>query len=219
MNWEIRSCLAFVCVLAAASGGTQPKLRFTVLVYNYAAVSPDVLAQTEAEVARVYGHGVIEIVWLDCPLSSGQSGAFPACQPSAGPTWLVLRILPERMAERLSRTTDSLGFALFPDDGSFGRFATAFAHDADQLARRRKIGREIILGEVVAHELGHLLLGPGSHSNSGIMNASWHAKELQIIADKKMLFTPQEVEKMRANLRFRISAEAVAKQTLVSERL
>jgi len=193
--------------MAAASADARPNLSFTVLVYNYAAIPPEVLAQTEAEVARLYARGAIEIVWLDCPLSAGETGHFPACRVPQGPTWLALRILPQSMAEHLPRAIDSLGSAFCPDNGSFGTFATAFAHEVEQLASRRRIGQEIIFGQVVAHELAHLLLGAGSHSPSGIMHASWHIKEMQIIAQKQMMFTAPELEKMRSNLRLRMAAE------------
>jgi hypothetical protein len=43
-----------------------------------------------------------------------------------------------------------------------------------------------ILGGVIAHELGHLLLPYGSHSGSGLMSSSWD-KELALRAAKGQL--------------------------------
>jgi hypothetical protein len=62
-------------------------------------------------------------------------------------------------------------------------------------------------GHVVAHEIGHLLLGPGSHSTSGIMQCSWHLKQLAIIARGLMTFTPGEAGRMRANIRARMAGQ------------
>ena len=35
-----------------------------------------------------------------------------------------------------------------------------------------------MLGCAIAHEVGHLLLGPSSHSAGGIMHGEWGSKEL-----------------------------------------
>src|SRR6266849_4437613 len=123
------------------------------------------------------------------------------------------------MAERLRQAEDSFGFALYPDDGSFAMVANVFAHDAEQLANRRGMRQGVILGHLVAHELGHLLLGAGSHSASGIMHVPWHLKELELIALGLMVFMPQEAKRMRTNIRARAATEramdaAVAPRTL-----
>src|SRR5690242_13125997 len=81
--------------------------------------------------------------------------------------------------------------------------ANVFAYDAEQLANRRGMRQGVILGHLVAHELGHLLLGSGSHSPSGVMHVPWHLKELDIIAQGLMVFMPQQAERMRTNIRAR----------------
>jgi hypothetical protein len=65
----------------------------------------------------------------------------------------------------------------------------------------------VILGELVNHELGHLLLGSGSHSSNGIMHVPWHLKELEMISQGLMVFMPQETERMRTNIRLRAVRE------------
>ena len=215
MNWEIRSCLALEAVLAAALAAAEPSSKITVFIYNYASISSEVLAQTEVEAARIYQLSGIEIQWLDCPLSPGEAGQFPACQVPPGPTRLALRILSQSMAERLRQAQDSFGFALYPEDGSFATVANVFAYDAEQLANRRGVRQGVILGHLMAHELGHLLLGTGSHSSSGIMHVPWHLKELEIIAQGRMWFTPAEAGRMRTNLRVRVQASEATDAAVV----
>ncbi len=176
------------------------------------------LAQTETEAARIYQVAGIEIQWLDCPLSPAEASRFPACQVLPGPTRLALRILSQFMAERLRQAQDSFGFALYPDDGSFATVANVFGHDAEQLANRRGTRLGVILGHLVAHELGHLLLGAGSHSSSGIMHVPWHLKELEIISRGLMMFTPQEADRMRINIHARMVQKNVAGAVPVSPR-
>src|SRR5947207_2943089 len=110
----------------------------------------------------------------------GQS--IPACQVPPGPTKLALRILSQSMAERLRQAQDSFGFAFYPEGGSFAIATNVFAHDAELLASRRGMRQGVILGHLVAHELGHLLLGAMSHSSSWMMHVPWHLKELDVIA-------------------------------------
>lgn len=207
-------CLALSAVLASSLGAAEPGLKVTVFVYNYAAVAPDVLALTEAEASRIYQQAGIEIQWLDCPLSPKDADQFPGCQIPPGPTRLALRILSRSMADRLRQAEDSFGFAMIPEDGSFATVANVFSYDADQLAVRRGMRHGVILGHLTAHELGHLLLGAGSHSSHGIMHVPWRLKELDVIAQGLMVFTPQQTESMRTNIRARVTVERSAEAVL-----
>jgi len=205
MRWEIRSYLA-VSVLASSLGAAEPDTKITVFVYNYAVVSSDVLALTEAEASRIFQQAGIEIEWLDCPLASKDAGQFPACQVPPGPTRLGLRILSQAMSERLRQAGDSFGFAMIPEDGTFARVANVFSYDAEKLANRRGMRHGVILGHLAAHELGHLLLGARSHALHGIMHVPWRLKELETIAQGLMVFTLEEAEAMRSNIRARAAA-------------
>jgi hypothetical protein len=210
MKWELGSYLTMSAVLALPLAAAEPAPSITVFVYNYAAIPPADLAKAKAEASRVYRHSGVEIEWLDCPLSPKEAGQFPACQLPPGPTRLAVRILSQSMAERMRQARDCFGFALYPEDGSFATLANVFAHHADQISNRHRVRQGVILGHIVAHELGHLLLGAGSHSNSGIMHVPWLPKELEGVAQGSMMFTAGESEKMRVNIRARMAAAAVA---------
>jgi hypothetical protein len=214
MNCEIGICVALSAVLALSFGAAEPGSKVTVFVYNYAWVPSEVLAQTETQAARIYQLGGIEIQWLDCPLSPAEASQFPACQVPPGPTRLALRLLSQSMADRLRKAQDSYGFALYPEDGSFATVANVFASDAEQLANSRGMKWGLILGHLVAHELGHLLLGSGSHSSTGIMHVPWYPKELDILALGLMVFRPQEAERMRTNIRARLARERLTEAAL-----
>ncbi len=53
---------------------------------------------------------------------------------------------------------------------------------------------------MMAHEIGHLLLGTNAHSRTGIMCSNWHGKELKSISMGTMIFTPPQVESFKARL-------------------
>ena len=57
-----------------------------------------------------------------------------------------------------------------------------------------------LLGLVIAHEIGHLLLGMKSHSDSGVMQARWNNAQLQQIASGKLIFDRHQSDVMKARL-------------------
>jgi hypothetical protein len=51
-----------------------------------------------------------------------------------------------------------------------------------------------ILGNAIAHEIGHLLLNNQSHSASGIMRGDWNLWDLRNASYGYLLFTPQQAK-------------------------
>ena len=58
----------------------------------------------------------------------------------------------------------------------------------------------VILGNVIAHEIGHILLGPGSHSETGIMSFPWGRKQLLDASRGLLLFTPEQARNILSKL-------------------
>jgi hypothetical protein len=65
----------------------------------------------------------------------------------------------------------------------------------------------VILGSVMAHEVGHLLLGPCAHAPAGIMQAQWKRDHLERAMKGQILFMSDEAEKMRSNASSRLATE------------
>jgi len=61
-----------------------------------------------------------------------------------------------------------------------------------------------ILAHAMAHEIGHLLLNLETHSDSGIMRATWDVRTLQDACYGYLLFTPQQAELMRTEVQRRL---------------
>ena len=57
-----------------------------------------------------------------------------------------------------------------------------------------------VLGIALAHEMGHVLLPPPSHSATGIMQASWEGDDLRHAIVGKVDFTDDQAAAMRARL-------------------
>ncbi len=104
-----------------------------------------------------------------------------------------------------------LGYGLLPKEGSPGFYAVVFADSADNLGKRDRSFRRRILGLVIAHEIGHLLLATTSYALGGIMHFPWSAAQLGLAAQGLLSFTPRQAKKMRAQVRKQMRAEIARK--------
>jgi hypothetical protein len=152
----------------------------TLRVYNYAHLDRASLDLSEKVAAGIFQNIGIETVWVDCPVSKSQSWDYRSCESAMGTTDLVLRILPQRMAARLHVVAEVLGAAQQCSETEPACELNVFYHHVDELATKGYRG-DRILGYAMAHEVGHVLLGPG-HSDQGIMRGEWTSDDLQRIS-------------------------------------
>jgi hypothetical protein len=80
------------------------------------------------------------------------------------PTHLVLKILPHALSAQVRDRGDVLGEAIV-DERGVGYYAYAFYDRVQRVAEERQLGHAL-LGAVLAHEIGHLLLGSNCHTRS-----------------------------------------------------
>jgi len=157
-----------------------PAIR--ILVMSHVGVPPpDVLFRAQAETARVYSAVGVRLVWNDALTS---------------PARLTMMIIPASNLEVTKGSTDALGAAPAADEGT-GRLAYAFYARIETLAQRHGIDVAKVLGTVMAHELGHLLLARGAHSSAGIMSGRWGRFEMDLVAAGLLNFTKEQAELIR----------------------
>jgi hypothetical protein len=87
-----------------------------------------------------------------------------------------------------------------------GCLATIFYPRVEDVASEVHDPMTRILGHVIAHELGHLLLGP-AHSSSGIMQGTWSHEALRFMDRNPLLFTSSQSGQLRADVARRIEQE------------
>jgi hypothetical protein len=161
--------------------------------------------------------------WLDYPFGNPEAEPLPLkqWQSAPGSLRLALRILPRAMAERMGLDTFAFGIAVPDPEGELAGTANVFYHRAQELVAFRARGGEVtlgqklahrmaplamILGHLMAHEVGHLLLGGNSHSRRGIMSVPWGRLSLARAAWGELLFTSQEAKRIRAHVQERTRA-------------
>lgn len=185
--------------------------RITVLVYNYAAVPNHILARAEKEAGRIYGNIGVDLHWRDCAHFEKQQADPPDCRSAQLPTRITIQIVSRSRAQVLKIGAETFGSAVFPEDGGFGVFAIVRADRAQEPAREGGPGFGVLLGHLIAHELGHLMLGIGGHSPSGVMHVPWNTKQLEMISQGTMSSMPWQAEKIRAGLLARTITEGVSR--------
>jgi hypothetical protein len=217
MQWTIGKSLAFVLTFVSEISAAEQRLTITVLVYNYAAVNAKVVAQAQTEATRIYIRFGIEPVWLICPLTVDQAARNRACELPRTPTVLVIRLLPRGMTERLPLRADVLGFALLPSGEEFAVTANVCADRAREIGRDGKAPAYVLLGHIIAHELGHLLLHDASHSADGMMRMPWRTAELERMKQGTLFFLPAQAKEIHTQVLARCRNETSSLAATVLE--
>ena len=77
----------------------------------------------------------------------------------------------------------------------------AFYGDVQELAHTYAVRPETLLGFVIAHELGHLLLGPHAHTSHGLMRPVWTRTDVAYgVAQGQFRFSDLEGDCIRRRL-------------------
>jgi len=202
-------CIAALILLAAfgswAQAGLQPSVE--IYVYNQAGVSGEVLSQAEQDATRIFRVSGVRTTWLEC---STAEVAGTDCRGLPQPGDIVLQIVHETRKLK----ADVFGAAFLGQDGT-GEYTNVFYDRVNELNRGWTVPLAEVLGHVMAHEVGHLLLGLNSHSTLGIMRGYWDSDELKAIERGRLLFSSAQSKVMRGKLAA-ITAHRHAQNTLAA---
>jgi len=203
-----------------AAGKSHDALSFqaapiTVSVFDYAKDKPRVLAEAEQAASAILFKAGVEVTWISCS-ANDSSPSNPACMATTDPMHLALRILPERMSKRLrSIHDDALGFALL--GVPLTSDAWILYDRTKDLAQKQMVGFERLLGAVIAHELGHLLLAENVHASAGLMHGSWSRAELLDIELARLFFSDSEHKRIQSAVALRYQAASAISAYLPSD--
>jgi hypothetical protein len=200
--------VALSLILAATSYGAQQEpamvpavnpITITIRMHNYAQVKPTVLLPAKKAAAEILKEAGVETVWVDC--YSGQASLSDAeCANPMTPLDLTLNLVPQSLTKHFHDRDEILGVALLPGGQDFAFYAYVFCGGAKAYAAHHELDLSRFLGHLIAHELGHLLLGENSHSNTGIMRPCWNDTDLIAIAHGGMSFSFSERKRLQVAL-------------------
>ena len=188
--------LAFTLAIRGLCQETPAEMpQVTINLYNDARVAEPLLTEARLEAAKIFRRAEVRVAWIDCSSRLARGTSDPACENPRGPSHLALRIVRWSL-----ESGDSVfGVAFLSPEGE-GTYGNVFYDPVEKLHAEWRIGIASVLGHVMAHEIGHLLLGTNAHSRTGIMCSNWHTKELRSISMGTLLFTPSQVGFFKARL-------------------
>ena len=170
-------------------------LKVKVSVFNDAQITKGKVATAEKVAAGLFAYAGIRIDWLNCGLAMETSDETDSCNEAAFPRHLQVRL----RQKSLSLSESTLGLSYLGQDG-IGCHADVFYAGVEPIQRETGLSSEAILGFVIAHELGHLLLGSNSHATAGIMRANWRKPEISAAGKGLLGFSETQAETMRERL-------------------
>ena len=193
-------CLGALLAPAGASArparraGKSTPMSLTVRIYDRAGLAPGRVTRAQAIAERLLGAVRIEPRWLDCRPAREESGACPPARPED----VFVVIMPRALAGE--RNPGAVGLAVLRADLRRGSHIFIFQERLAAATENGEVDVSVVLGHLLAHEIGHLLMGPGSHSIQGLMAARWSRADLGRMARGNLVFTSAEGQRMRHGL-------------------
>jgi|KBSSwiS6_1023812.scaffolds.fasta_scaffold00930_2 hypothetical protein len=125
----------------------------------------------------------IDMMWTDCNQrpSSDRLATNQVCLTPPRTDEVMVRVVaaPASASGSQKAGMDTLGDAYVDTAAASGSLATVYVDRVALMAHSAGIDTGTLLGRVMAHEIGHLLLGTATHRASGLMRAEWSAALLQ----------------------------------------
>ena len=164
----------------------------TVVVTNFARISPEILNRATAEVDRTFRRMGVRTIWLD------------SVRRPAGPTtdseFAVKLIIQPRLAGPSGRASRSVMAAAPPSQSEREGSVYVFYDRVTDVASTHGADAALLMGTVLAHELGHLLLHHANHAPDGLMRGVWDADAIRLAAMGLLRFSPSELQEIRKTL-------------------
>lgn len=180
--WVIAAVSLFVTAIGQPAWG-QSAPTVVVAIHDSARVEPAVLDAARARVSAVFSRAGVEVAWDD----AGATG------------FRVQVLLRPRNPQSAPGKPRVMGVALAADERR--AVLSLYFDGVTDVARRHGAPVSDVLGIALAHEMGHVLLPPPSHSRDGIMKASWEGDDIRHALLSELAFTDVQAEQMRTRLR------------------
>jgi hypothetical protein len=183
----------------ASPDTSTARVPVTVLIYDNFGVSVDDISAARAEADAIFRDAGIAPVWFHCGLVEGPwQGPIDPCKSSVGPGEIIVRLLRSSRLDESFRVP--LGEAQVDTQAHTGSIATVYADRVVNTSDRAGANARGVLGRVIAHEIGHLLIGTSHHSRKGLMRAVWTDLELRRSVGLEWRFSASEARCLRAGI-------------------
>jgi hypothetical protein len=178
-NWTV----ALAIVLGTFGNGrtaiAQPAepLTLSLLILDQSGVPPVVLARAEAEATRIYSQAGVRLVWTDQGVSEADFR-------------FIVKILATALTEK---EVDAKALGVAPRSRTArGKIAFVFYGRIEEFTRSQGVDPGVILGHVIAHEIGHLTLPYYCHTITGLMMGRWDEEQARRALRGSLMFNADE---------------------------
>lgn len=187
----VRFWIVGCSLLAHAGEATAKNPQLAVFVMNGTNAPQRNVLAAERNAAGILQHAGVDVRWLNCGAGDVSEAQ---CRDIERPA-AVVRLIPH------ARSFGGEVFGVSFVNGDAGTYADLFFEPIEQLHKENKdISLATILGDVLAHELGHLLLGSNAHSEDGIMQAHWTKDQLRRGEMGRMRFSEHQALRIRSRV-------------------
>ena len=187
-------------ILAAVLTANLP---LVVRTYDSAGVSDRAFLHARESAGVTLAAVGINPIWRPCHVKG--------CVSKPKPHEVIIRLVKATA----SSARGSLGFSAVDVVQHAGTLATVYVDRVDELAAQAGVDRGDLLGLVIAHEIGHLILGTVEHSPFGLMRATWKAGELSRALPLDWVFSGSQGAEMRRRLIARDEAPSAVESAAV----
>jgi len=173
-----------------------PKTKLKIAVYACKQLDASVVSSAEKVTTEIFKESHVEVEWLNCPGSQLCEQPSESLQFRVIIDWQITDVVKGSAQVKLMSEHDSLGFAIPCAVNDTVCLAYVFYSPINRMALMNGARVAVVLGHVIAHEIGHALLGPNPHSQTGIMRAKLPIGDLE----RFLYFTSQQSKSLAADL-------------------
>jgi len=183
MSNRLASGLVMSLIMTVVTGAPRcmaaSTLRLTLVIYDHAHVGPEALGAAENTASEIFTHAGVQLIWREGFAYAAERRA--ALNPAReNPATLLIKLQPESEAARYGVRSACGGIG-------FESGAIIFVRSFDSTR----------LAYVMAHELGHMLLGPNAHAIVGIMRGTLLPGDWEKAAQGTLGFTHSQNQQIR----------------------
>jgi hypothetical protein len=152
-------------------------------LHNFAGAPAAIVDKAEGELTRMFDEIGVHVEWVGADRRANSSAA-------------VRIILVARDAGHLRHTRHVvMGATIWTDEGT--PVVYVFYRRVEAEAQRYTVSLALVLACALAHEVGHVLMPEGGHSEAGLMRACWNRDDFNSADRGQLRFVPEQVALIR----------------------
>ncbi len=179
-----------LAILTAACGKSQENgAVLKVQLHSGPQAGLSTVSHAKAIAAQILASAGVRVDWMT---GKNRPGAVAVADPAVAAD--MLEIMLDEGVTTGESGLDVMGYALpFQSKGVrvhvfMGRIRASYGTYSD-----------VVLGHVLAHEIGHVLEGVARHSSSGVLKAQFSVQDLRCMAIHPAVFAPEDVSMIQAH--------------------